>query len=100
MCLYDLTYAVRLWWERIASESNDLRFGHTMLGEGEHTGVIVGEVELQLRVDVERVCNVIGIKMTVRHVVMVMVSTAVSCQILPELFLHPPAVTPLCQAPL
>ena len=30
-----------------------------MLGQGEHAGVVAAEVELQLGVDVEGVCNVV-----------------------------------------
>ena len=30
-----------------------------MLGQGEHAGVVAAEVELQLGVDVECVCNVV-----------------------------------------
>ena len=35
-----------------------------MLGQGEHAGVVAAEVELQLGVDVEGVCNVVTLDRT------------------------------------
>ena len=49
--------AIRLGRERITSEPDDLGLRDAMLGQGEDSRVVRGEVELELWVDVESVCK-------------------------------------------